>query len=86
MKEKDRLLLRKQEEAKDYEAKYHIAESRRWEAASHVNELTLVMGGVEPKQKAGKQDSKAELRKKFHLMLKSKEVRAILDYIERLWQ
>ena len=74
MKEKDRLLLRKQKEAKEYETKYHAAESKRIAAISNMHELTLVESGVEPIRKAGKHDSKAELRKMLHLAQKEKEV------------
>ena len=81
MKEIEELYLRKQEEVKDYEAKYHIAESKRLAAASHINELTMVMSGEEPKKESGKKERKAELRKKYHLAQKEKEVRAVDEYV-----
>ena len=72
-------MLRKQEEAKDYEAKYHFAEAKRFVAVSHMHELTLVLNDKQLTQKAGKQDSKEELRKKLHLAQKENEVRPVVD-------
>ena len=73
-------MLRKQEEAKDYEAKYHFAEAKRFVAVSHMHELTLVLNGDEQlTQKAGKQDSKEELRKKLRLAQKENEVRLVVN-------
>ena len=77
MKEKEELFLRKQEEAKDYEAKYHIAESKRLAAASHINELTMVMSDEETENEPAKEETEAELRRKYHLAQKEKEVTTV---------
>ena len=41
----------------------------------------MVMSGEEPKKEPGKKEHKAELRKKYHLAQKEKEVRAVDEHV-----
>lgn len=72
-------LARKREEAQEYEAQYHLAESKRLEAASQIHELTLVTIGMEPNREANSADSKEILMRKYHLVKEQNDVRLIID-------
>ena len=75
MREKDKQLRRTHEEAKNYQAKYHEAESKRWAATSQFHELELAVDGKKPKKKTGKFGSEEKQRMKDHLIQKDNEVR-----------
>lgn len=53
---------------------YRIAEAKRMEASSQINELTLVALGMEPQREADRKMSAEELRKLYHLAKKQNEV------------
>lgn len=67
-------LARKRKEAQEYEAQYHLAESKRMEAFSQINELTLVAIGMEPQREVDREKSPEQLRKLYHLVKKQNEV------------
>ena len=75
LREKDKQLRRTHEEAKNYQAKYHEAESKRWATASHFHELELEMDGKGTKKKTGKFGSEEKQRMKDRLIQKDNEVR-----------
>ena len=70
-------LERKQQEANQYRAQYYFELSLKVEALSYINELELVMNGTEPKSVADIEDSKEELRQKYHLVKKQNKVRPV---------
>ena len=75
MKEKDEQLSRTHEEAKNFQAMYHEAESKRWAATSQFHELELAMDGKKPKKKAEKFGSEEKQRIMDRLIQKDNEVR-----------
>lgn len=79
LKEKEKQLVRTHAEAINYQAKYHLAESKRWAAASHIHELGFAMSDKALKKKAGKADSEERRRIKDHLVQKDNEVRSSID-------
>lgn len=74
----EKQLARKREEAQEYEAQYRLAESKRLEADSYINELTLVAIGMEPDWEAGSAESKEILMKKYHLLKEQNDVRPVV--------
>ena len=81
LKEKDEQLRRTHEEAKNYQAKYHEAESKRLAAIGHVQELKLATDGKGPRKKAWKVGIEEKCRIKDHLVQTDNDVRFIKGFL-----
>ena len=81
LKEREKQLVKTQEEAKNYQAKYHLAESKRWAAASYIHVLEFEMHDKRQEMKAGKYNSEEKCKIQDHLVQKNNDVRKtnILD-------
>ena len=68
-------LLKEQEDAKECQAKYYHADSKKLQAVSHTNRPAHVYNGSDKIKKVGKEASEKELTVQNHLMKQNMQVR-----------